>query len=121
MSEKIVDPHSFLGLYKSDIGRSRAERGLLERRLTDEADKQAIEDAATFDRPSVPDAQLVFDPVSQTMGVAVRHAKFVCRLPKGYGGPGCELAMLEGNKFVVVQPDKATLLINPETGSTRPL
>jgi hypothetical protein len=121
MSQKIVDPHGFLRLYKSDVGRSRTERSLFERRLTEEADAQAAEDRATFNRPGVPDAQLVFFAASQTVGVAVRGAKFICPLPTGYGGPGCELALLEGNKLIVVQPDKSPLLIDPQTGTTRRL
>lgn len=121
MSQKIVDPLGYLKLYKSDVGRSLAERSLLDKRLTEEADKQALEDRARFDKPAVPEAQLVYNPATHAMGVAVRGAKRVCQLPKGYGGPGCELAMWKENAFVVIQPDKPTLLINPETGTTREL
>ena len=121
MSEKIVDPNSFLSLYKPSATRTLAERSLFERRLQEEHDQQAIEDRATFDRPKVPQAQLVFNDATQTMGVAVKGGKFVCMLPKGYGGPGCELALLEESKLVVVQPDKPVLLIDPSTGSTRRL
>lgn len=121
MSEKVINPHSLLELYKTDVGRSRAEKSLFDKRLTEEADKQALEDKARFDRPAVPNAQIVFNPVTHQAGVAVRHAKFVCMLPQGYGGPGCELALLPGNKLVVIQPDKSPLLIDPEHGTTRSL
>lgn len=121
MSQKIIDPHSLLGLYKSDIGRSRAEKSLFDKRLTEESDKQAIEDRATFDRPAMPGAQIVFDAANGRFGVAVLHARRVCPLPIGYGGPGCELAMLEDTKLVVIQPDKPTLLIDTDQGTTRSL
>lgn len=121
MSEKIIDPHSLLDLYRADVGRSRADSRLFDLRLAEEADKQAVEDRARFDRPAVPNAQLVFDPASQTVGVAIRGARRVCPLPKGYGGPHCELAMLPHDRLVVVEPDKPTLLIDPETGTTRRL
>jgi hypothetical protein len=121
MSQKIVNPATFLDLYQSDIGRSRAERRLFDQRLETEATNEALENRARFDKPAVPDAQILFDPVRQKAGVAIRGAKFICELPEGYGGPGCELAMLEGNRFVVTQPDKSPLLLDPQTGSTRRL
>lgn len=121
MSQKIVNPAKFLDLYKSDIGRSRAEQRLFERRLEEEATSEALENRARFDKPAVPDAQILFDPVNQKAGVAIRGAKFICELPRGYGGPGCELAMIEGNRFIVVQPDKSPLLLDPQTGTTRSL
>lgn len=121
VSQKIIDPHSLLDLYRSDVGRSRAEKSLFDKRLTEESDRQAREDRATFDRPAVPDAQIVVDITNGQAGVAVRGARRVCPLPGGYGGPGCELAMIDGDKLIVIQPDKPCLLIDPETGTTRRL
>lgn len=121
MSQKIIDPHSLLDLYRSDVGRSRVEKSLFDKRLTEESDRQAREDRATFERPAVPDAQIVVDITNGQAGVAVRGARRVCPLPGGYGGPGCELAMIEGDKLIVIQPDKPCLLIDPETGTTRRL
>jgi hypothetical protein len=121
MSKKIVNPLGFLEQYKSTPMRSLAERRLFEMRLEEEAEAEALENRARFDKPAVPDAQILFDPVRQKAGVAIRGAKFICELPEGYGGPGCELAMLEGNRFVVTQLDKSPLLIDPQTGTTRRL
>ena len=121
MSEKVINPHSLLDLYRSDLGRSRSDKRLFDLRLAEESDKQAVEDRARFDRPAVPNAQLVFDVANQTVGVAIKGARRVCPLPKGYGGEHCELAILPGDRLVVVEPDKPTLLIDPETGTTRRL
>lgn len=121
MSQKVINPHSLLDLYRADVGRSRHEKALFDRRLDEEVERQALEDRATFDKPSVPNAQIVFDVSTGTAGVAVRGARRVCPLPKGYGGPGCELAMLEDTKLVVIQPDKPTLLIDTDHGTTRRL
>ncbi len=122
MSEKVIDPASLLPLVRPDI--SARDRRLFEMRLADEAADQALEDRAKdpiLGKPAVPDAQLVYNAVKHTTGVAVRGAKFICELPKGYGGPGCELALIPGNKLIVIQPDKQPLVIDPETGTTRRL
>lgn len=122
MSEKLIDPDSLLKLVRPDA--SARDRRLFEMRLAEEAADQAREDRAKdpiLGRPSVPDAQLVYNAVTHITGVAIRGAKFICQLPKGYGGPGCELAMIPGNKLIVIQPDKSPLMIDPQTGTTRRL
>lgn len=122
MSEKIIDPMSLLSQVRPDA--DPALKRLFDMRLADELESQAREDRAKdpiTGRPSIPDAQLVYDAVKHTTGVAVRGAKFICQLPKGYGGAGCELAMIPGDRLIVVQPDKQPLIIDPQTGTTRRL
>lgn len=70
--------------------------------------------------PEIPEAQLVFSP-GGGMGVAIRGSKFVCHLPKGYSGPGLELALIDRGRYIVTFPDKPPLLVNPQTGVTSPL
>lgn len=122
MSEKIFDLNDLRKLIRPEA--SARDRRLFEMRQEQEAAEQLAEDRAktmNFGPPPVPDAQLVFNQATQSAGVAIRGAKFICTLPKGYGGPGCELAMIPGNRLVVIQPDKAPLLIDPQTGKTRRL
>ena len=122
MSEKVIDPNSLLPLVRRDV--SAHDRRLFEMRLADEAADQALEDRAKdpiLGRPAVPDAQLVYNATTHTTGVAIRGAKFICQLPKGYGGAGCELALIDRGRLIVIQPDRAPLLIDPETGTTRRL
>jgi hypothetical protein len=93
-------------------------------RLAEEyADEQAEARARgmNFGAPSIPDAQLVFNHSTQTVGVAVRGARMICPLPKGYEGGGLELAMIPGNRLIAICPGKTPLLIDPQTGTTRRL
>lgn len=122
MSEKIIDPAKLLMQVRPEA--SARDRRLFEMRLAEEHDADRAEQRAkyaTVGAPPIPDAQLVYNAMTHTTGVAIRGARRICPLPKGYGGPGCELAMLEGNRFVVVQPDRSPLLIDPDTGTTRRL
>lgn len=122
MSEKVIDPCSLLKLVRPDAD-PRARR-LFEMRLEEEQadeESEARQAAMTMGAPPIPDAQLVYNASSHSTGVAIRGARFICPLPKGYGGPGCELAMIPGNKLIVVQPDKPALVIEPRTGTTRRL
>lgn len=120
MSEKVIDPASLLEQVRPEA--SARDRRLFEMRLAEEYDaEQAEQRAKDVKVGPVPEAQLVYNTATHTTGVAIRGAKRVCVLPKGYGGAGCELAAVEGNRFVVIQPDKPALLIDPETGTTRRL
>lgn len=121
MSEKIIDPLSLLSQVRPDAD-PKLKR-LFEMRVAEEFEAEQAEIAAAervkdvrFGPP--PEAKLVYSEAG--VGVAVRGARYVCRLPKGYGGPGCELAMVPQG-IIVVQPDKSPLLINPENGTTRRL
>lgn len=125
MSEKVIDPMSLLAQVRKDV--DPRDRRLFEMRLAEEyeAEKNETRWANAVERsqakPSVPQAQLVYDHANETTGVAIDGAKFVCALPKGYGGPGCELAVIPGDRLIVIQPGKPELLIDPETGKTRRL
>src|SRR5580692_6850344 len=97
MSEKVIDPLGLLSQVRLDAD-PKLKR-LFEMRVAEEFDDQRAE-IAHAERVKdvrfgpVPEAQLVFDATNQRTGVAVRGAKYICPLPKGYGGPGCELAMV---------------------------
>ena len=122
MSEKLFDPLKLLDQVRKDAD-PKLKR-LFEMRLAEEYEDEQAEQRAkdpTLGRPAVPDAQLVFNATTNTAGVAVRGAKRICPLPKGYGGPGCELALIDGGRLIVIQPDKSPLLIDPEHGTTRRL
>jgi hypothetical protein len=122
MSEKLFDPLEMLDQVRPDA--SARDRRLFEMRLAEEYEAERKEQQAKdpiLGRPAMPDAQLVFNASTNTAGVAIRGAKFICTLPKGYGGPGCELALIDGGRMIVVQPDHAPLLIDPQTGTTRRL
>jgi hypothetical protein len=122
MSEKVIDPRKLLSQVRPEA--SAADRRLFEMRL---AEEYAAEQAETHARevnlgaPPIPDAQLVFNHATQTIGVAIRGARMICPLPKGYGGPGLELAVIPGNRLVAVQSGKPPLLIDSQTGTTRRL
>jgi hypothetical protein len=123
MSEKVIDPMSLLAQVRPDADPHL--KRLFEMRVAEEfeeeqAERRAAEKTKDVRFGPVPDAQVVYNAVSHTTGVAVRGAKFICPLPKGYGGPGCELAMVPQG-LIVIQPDKQPLLINPENGTTRRL
>lgn len=121
MSEKLFDPLKLLDQVRKDAD-PKLKR-LFEMRIAEEYEDERKEQQAkdpVLGRPSVPDAQLVFSDAGG-VGVAVRGAKRICPLPKGYGGPGCELAAIPGNRLIVIQPDKSPLLIDPEQGTTRRL
>jgi hypothetical protein len=122
MSEKVIDFRALRKLVRPDA--SLADRRLIEMRFEEEEADEAAEArhrAATMGAPPIPEAQLVYSHASQTMGVAVRGARFVCPLPKGYEGPGLELAVIPGERLIVVHPNLPALLIQPETGTTRRL
>jgi hypothetical protein len=123
MSEKIIDPLGLLSQVRPDADPHL--KRLFEMRLAEEFEEEQAERAAAEKTKdvrfgAVPEAQLVYNAANHTTGVAVRGAKYICPLPRGYGGPGCELAMVpEG--LIVVQPDKSPLLIDPTNGTTRRL
>ncbi|MGF6764049.1 hypothetical protein P3T24_004380 [Paraburkholderia sp. GAS33] len=125
MSEKVIDPLSLLSQVRKDA--DPRDRRLFEMRLAEEFEAErnearwanAVERSQV--RPAVPQAQLVYDASNDTAGVAIEGARFVCPLPKGYGGPGCELAVIDRDRLIVLQPGKPELLIDPETGKTRRL
>jgi|SRR5580700_4867397 hypothetical protein len=122
MSEKIIDFKDLRKLIRPDA--SPKLKKLFEMRLEEEAHDEAAEQkqvALQRGAPPIPEAQLVYNHASGTMGVAVRGAKLICPLPKGYGGPGLELAVIEGERLIAIQPDKPPLLIDPQTGTTRRL
>lgn len=123
MSEKVIDHLSLLSQVRPDADPHL--KRLFEMRLAEELEEEALEQrhaerVKDVRFGPVPEAQLVFDATNQRTGVAVRGAKFICPLPKGYGGPGCELAMVPQG-LIVIQPDKSSLLIDPTTGTTRRL
>ncbi|MGH7195009.1 MAG: hypothetical protein ACREJM_15965 [Candidatus Saccharimonadales bacterium] len=122
MSEKVIDPTKLLSLVRPEA--SARDRRLFDMRLEEEAQSEANEaraKAMTQGAPAIPDAQLVFNEATQTVGVAVRGARLICQLPKGYGGPGLELALMPGDRLIAVQPGMSPLLIDPQTGTTRRL
>ncbi|HBO83109.1 MULTISPECIES: hypothetical protein [unclassified Cupriavidus] len=120
MSEKIFDLKDLRKLIRPDA--DARDRRLFEMRQEQEAAEQLAEDRAKDVKMGPPpDAQLVYNHPTQTMGVAIRGARRVCPLPKGYGGPGTELAMLPGNRLIVISPDKSPLEIDPQLGTTRRL
>jgi hypothetical protein len=95
---------------------------LFERRQADEeqAAQHEAAYAARFKEGPPPNAQLVFSP-DKGVGVAVRGARLVCPLPKGYDGRGLELALIDGDRLIVTHPTRPPLLIDPQLGTTRPL
>lgn len=122
MSEKIIDPLGLLSQVRKDAD-PKLKR-LFEQRVAEECEDEQAELRAkqpTMGQAPIPDAQLVYNASNHTAGVAVRGARFICPLPKGYGGPGCELAVIPGDRLIVVQPDKPALLIDPQTGTTQRL
>lgn len=122
MSEKVIDPLKLLSQVRPEA--SAKDRRLFEMRLADEyADEQAEARARELNMgpPPIPDAQLVFNQATQTVGVAIRGARMICPLPKGYEGRGLELAVIPGNRLIAIHPDKPALLIDPQTGTTRRL
>lgn len=121
MSEKIIDFKDLRKLIRPDA--SMADRKLIEQRFQEEEHAQVAEDkqqSLIQGAPPIPEAQLIFSANTNSFGVAVRGGKFVCPLPKGYGA-GLELAVIDGERIIAIQPDKPTLLIEPKTGTTRRL
>ena len=122
MSEKIIDVAGLRKLVNpfADV----RDKQLLEMRFAEEQaaeEQEARFNALTMGAPPVPDAQLVYNHEKGTVGVAVRKAKFICNLPKGYEGKGLELAVMPGNRIIAIHPNHPPLLINPEDGTTRKL
>jgi hypothetical protein len=74
----------------------------------------------TMGAPDLPEAQLVYSP-NGGIGVAIKGARFVCALPKGYNARGMELAVIDGGRIVCTHPNHAPLVINPQDGSCRSL
>lgn len=101
-----------------------ADTRLLDKRFEEEerAARGEREFAENFTEgpPPLPDAQLVFNQAKGTFGVAVRGARYVCELPRGYER-GVELAVIDGQRLIATCPDKKPLLIDHERGVTRPL
>lgn len=122
MSEKLFDLKDLRKLIRPEA--SAKDRRLFEMRQEEEdaaEQAEARQRAMTLGAPPIPEAQLVYNHASATMGVAVRGAKLICPLPKGYSGPELSLAMIPGNRLIVVHPNHPALLIEPETGKTRRL
>lgn len=122
MSEKLFDLSKLNSLISKDA--DPVARRLLEARMEQEALDDAAEAASkplTVGAPPIPDAQLVYSQASGRMGVAVRGARRVCELPKGYAGPALELAVIEGERLIVIHPNHPPLLIDPTSGTTRRL
>lgn len=120
MSEKVIDPLSLLSQVRRDV--DPRDRRLFEMRLAEEFEAEQAEARGKFVHfGPPPEAQLVYDHVRGKVGVAVRGAQRVCELPSGYGGPGAELGAIHDGLFVLTQPDRSPLLINPHDGTTRRL
>lgn len=122
MSEKIIDPMGLLG--QVDRNADPKLKRLFEKRVEEEFEAEQAEarmKAVTAGAPPLPQAELVYCGASNLMGVAVKGFPFVCQLPKGYSGPGMELAAIEGDRLIVTHPNHPPLLICPQTGTTRRL
>jgi hypothetical protein len=70
--------------------------------------------------PELPEAQLVFSP-NGGIGVAIKGARYVCRLPKGYSAQGLEIGLIDGGRYIVKHPNHPPLLLDPQSGGTRSL
>lgn len=86
-----------------------------------EAERRQREFAGKFQvgAPEMPDAQIVFSTSKGTFGVAVKGARFVCDLPRGYERQGLEIGLIDGGLFVVTFPGKPALVIDPHAGTVR--
>lgn len=97
---------------------------LLDKRFEEEdraaAGERAFAENFTEGAPALPDAQLVFNQAKGTFGVAVRGARFVCELPKGYA-KGVELAVIAGERLIATCPGQKPLLIDGQRGTALPL
>ena len=95
---------------------------LLDKRFDEEeaAANAELSYKATFREGPPPNAQLVFNP-GYGIGVAVKGARFVCPLPKGYQGQGLALALIDKGRLIVTHPDLPPLVIDPHGGVTTPL
>lgn len=100
--------------------RDRHDLALFEKRQEQEhvasERRDAFSDRYKVGAPELPEAQVVFNANKGTFGVAVRGAHFVCELPKGYERQGLELALIDGDRYVVTFPGKSALLVEPQTG-----
>ncbi|AIY40173.1 hypothetical protein LT85_1015 [Collimonas arenae] len=122
MSDKIFNLKDLEKMLRP--GADPLARKLFEQRMEEEAAEDVREAAAgglKFGPPPVPDAQLVYSPASNKVGVAIRGAQRICELPKEYTGTGMELALIPGNRLIVTHPNHSPLLIDPQTGTTRKL
>jgi hypothetical protein len=122
MSEKIIDFKDLRKLIRPSV--DKTDRRLIEMRLEQEEADETRENSqkAVIDgAPPIPDAELVFCHATQSTGVAVRGAKRICPLPKGYGGRELSLALIPGDRLIAIQPGRPTLVIDPQTGTTRRL
>lgn len=122
MSEKLIDYRGLRKLIRPDL--NMQSRRLIEQRLEAEEAAEAAEAkqiALVMGAPPIPEAQLVYDHTNGTVGVAIRGAKLICKLPKGYEGPALSLAVLPGERIVVLHPNYPVLLLEPATGTTRRL
>jgi len=122
MSEKLIDFKDLRKLIRPDA--SMKDRRLIEMRFQEEEaaeQAEAKQKAMIMGAPPLPQAQLVYDHGSNTVGVAIRGAKLICKLPKGYEGPVLSLAVLPGERIVALHPNHPPLLLEPVTGTTRRL
>lgn len=105
--------------------RDRRDLALFEKRQEQEHAAQQRRDEFgerfTMGTPELPEAQVVFNAGNGTFGVAVRGAKFVCELPKGYERQGTELALIEGGRLVLTHPSRSALIIDPARGTVSKL
>lgn len=124
MSEKVIDLNDMIKTIKHTV--IGEDRRMIEDRLRTEAEHQALEDEAealqaSRKSNSPVDAQLVFSPEKGAVGVAVRGARRVCMLPKGYDGRGLELALMNEKVIVAICPGKSPLILDTDNGTTRRL
>ena len=82
---------------------------------------EAFNDQFTMGAPEIPDAQVVMNLAKGTFGVAVKGARFVCELPKGYSDKGLELAVIPDGRLIAMHPNHPPLVINPDNGTTHQL
>lgn len=119
MADQPIDWLGLLSQVRKDA--DPRDKRLFEQRIAEEhADEQRELSGKSVTLGPPPEAQLVYDHARGSVGVAIRGARRVVELPKGYGGAGAELGMIDDGMFVLTQPDRSPLMINPHTGIARP-
>ena len=122
MSEKVINVRDLRKLIRPDA--SMADRRLIEMRFEEEEaaeQAEARQKAVIMGAPPIPQAQLVYNHAEGKVGVAIKGAKFIVPLPKGYDGTALALALLPGERIVVTHPNQSPLLIDPSNGTSRRL
>jgi hypothetical protein len=122
MSEKVINVQDLRKLVRKDA--PLKDRLWIEQRFEEEEAAEQAEAkhlAVAMGAPPIPQAQLVYNHTNQTVGVAIKGAKMICPLPKGYDGKGLALAVLPGERICVTHPNHSPLLIDPISGTTRRL